>query len=290
MIASARFRSWCASISEAGEVKVFAPGGGIIEPCSSSACFSVTHGRPVRPRFAKGANKVSDCRNNSGEIEAISRTMRPASASAARPRPSLLGWDHASRSRHWRWGFREWHHSRGASGPCDCRVQVLPQWCGRDRLSAPHGRLPEPWLGMGLPCPLMGRNSQHFTRRIQNDSSDRRVGCRRPRNTSAAAIARVNADAITPCGSSILAMRWSMRPGSFLFGRRSGAQRQMPDSAQAGADRSSLCSLPSGLYRRLRNHTGSADTPTRVEAARGLAGEPAYRRWGLSPALRTYVC
>src|SRR5262249_42721197 len=43
------------------------------------------------------------------------------------------------------------------------------------------------------------------------------------------------------------------------------------------------CSLPSGLYRRLRPLTGSADPSSEPEGARGLGDQPPYRRWGIAP-------
>eukprot|EP01133_Synstelium_polycarpum_P021196 gene21196-25461_t len=42
--------------------------------------------------------------------------------------------------------------------------------------------------------------------------------------------------------------------------------------------------LSSGLYRRPRNYTGSADLARRCpESARGLDRCRSYRRWGIAP-------
>jgi hypothetical protein len=44
------------------------------------------------------------------------------------------------------------------------------------------------------------------------------------------------------------------------------------------------CPLPSGLYRRLRPLTGSADLPAlETGSARGLREKSRYRRWGIAP-------
>ena len=73
-------------------------------------------------------------------------------------------------------------------------------------------------------------------------------------------------------GGPALPLRNTKRPAAkYTTGRRKAKQNSFPF-------------LSSGLYRRPRNHTGSAAASA---AGRGLAGHAAYRRWGIAPRPET---
>ena len=145
-IASASRRRRCAWASDSAEVKVLAPGGGIIDPRASRAVLTTTQGRPVpRPGAERGRSAGPRRRR---ALEPAGRGARrscrwrhPPASSRATPRPRRTGvGGRASRPKR---DAPAWPAARRRSIPprgCGCRARASPERCGCGRPRPPRGQ------------------------------------------------------------------------------------------------------------------------------------------------------